>query len=109
MIDNKALPNGNVEISIDGKTETLQSAIVSAFISQILAGMSQQAEMSGDITPEGGAILYPTGAGVVFHKESGEPRLQIMFGKAMFVIAMPAGEMKKVAATINQMVEGKFA
>ncbi|KAB2692553.1 hypothetical protein [Brucella intermedia] len=109
MIDINALPNGDVQIQIDGKVETIQSATVSAFISVILGKMSQQAEKSGDNVPEGGAILYPTGAAVEFDRESGEPRLQLLFGKAMFVISMPAGEMKKVADTINQLVAAKPA
>ncbi|PWU76214.1 hypothetical protein DK867_02780 [Ochrobactrum sp. POC9] len=107
MIDVNALPNGDVQIQIDGKVETIQSATVSAFISVILGKMSQEAIKSGDTVPEGGAVLHPTGAAVEFDRERGEPRLQLTFGKALFAVSMPDGEMGKIAETISRMVSEK--
>ncbi|MBC8718835.1 hypothetical protein [Ochrobactrum sp. Marseille-Q0166] len=109
MIDTKASPNGDVQIHIDGKTETIQSATVAAFISRVLWQTSEQAAQSGNVVPEGGAVLYPTGAAVEFDRESGEPRLQLTFGKALFSIAMPAGEMANIAETVTRMLAKKPA
>ncbi|MFC0245828.1 hypothetical protein ACFOLL_12570 [Falsochrobactrum ovis] len=104
MIDTRALANGDVRIHIDGKTETIASATVAAFISHILWQTSKQAQQSGDAIPEGGAILHPTGVSVEFDRESNEPRIQLMFGKTLFSIAMPAGEINRIANTINEMI-----
>lgn len=109
MIDSHPLSNGGISIQIDGKSEDLPADIASAFISQLLHKMSQQAIDSGDDVAEGGAILYPTAAAVEFDRESGEPRLRLMFGKALFVISFPKGEIKKIADVINQMVALKPA
>lgn len=109
MIDITALPNGDVQLQIDGNTETIQSATVSAFISVILGKMSQQAEQSGDVIPEGGAIIYPSGAAIEYDRESGEPRLQLTFGKALFVLSLPKGEIKKIADGINQVIASRPA
>ncbi|MBZ9943431.1 hypothetical protein LB533_20300 [Mesorhizobium sp. BR1-1-13] len=93
MIDSKPLSNGGIRIELGGKHEDIPAHIASAFMSRMLAQMQQQAAKSGDDKHEGGAILYPNAVAVEIDRETGEPRLRLAFGKALFILALPKGGM----------------
>lgn len=76
--------------------------IASAFISRMLFQMQHQAEQTGDSVPEGGAIIYPHAVGISADPETGEPRLNLSFGKALLVLSMPQGELAKVVKTMAE-------
>lgn len=103
MIDSKALSNGGIRIEINGAGEDMPAAIASAFISNLLHKMQQQAAKLGDNTPEGGAVVYPDSVGVEKDRATGEPRLRLGFGKALFVVSMLPGAMKDVAKIIESI------
>lgn len=100
MIDVTSTLEGGIAFNLNGQTETIPAHIASALISKMLALMAQQATKTGDDRPEGGAIIYPHAAAVEIHKETGDPRLRLQFGKALLVLEMPPGEMKKIARMI---------
>lgn len=103
MIEASSLPDGGIRIEVNGQTEELPAHMASAFISVMLHKMQQMAIELGDNTPEGGAIVYPDAASVEMDKQSGDPRLRLSFGKALFVISMPPGQLKNVAKLITQL------
>ena len=100
MIDTAATARGGIKISIGGNSEEMDSAVASAFISSLLAQMQQQAEKIGDNRPDGGAIVYPDSCAIDVDRQTGDPRLRLRFGKALLVVSLPAGEMKKLGAAL---------
>lgn len=103
MIDTKVLPNGNVEFQIGTTKEEIGSEIASAFISNLLAKMQNHSQATGDFRPLGGAIIYPDAVAIEKDRETGEPRLRLGFGKALLVLSLPPGEMKKIAGHIVEV------
>ncbi|SER57711.1 hypothetical protein [Rhizobium sp. NFR03] len=103
MIEASSQPAGGIRIEINGQTEELPADKASAFISVMLHKMQQKAAELGDNTPTGGAILYPDAVSVETDKQSGEQRLRLGFGKALFVISMPPGMLKNVDKAIEEI------
>lgn len=102
-MDTKVLPNGSVEFQVGKERETISSEVASAFISNLLAKMQNHSKETGDFVPMGGAIIYPDAISIEVHRETGEPRLRLGFGKALLVMSLPKGEMKKLAKAISDL------
>jgi|SynMetStandDraft_1070027.scaffolds.fasta_scaffold00194_55 hypothetical protein len=102
-MDTKVLPDGSVEFQVGSEREAIRSEVASAFISNLLAKMQNHSKQTGDFTPLGGAVIYPDAITIEIDQETGDPRLRLGFGKALLVMSLPKGEMKKLAEAISKV------